>query len=198
VAEQTKKSEEAIEAALAAEREASASLLEAERAKFSEQLAEALAAEAEKGGVALEEYAIAQREQTNEMLTESRQMWTDTLESNRAAMASALEAQEGKFVEIADSARRRTQASLEAEVERSNAARKSALDVMGTSSHLHVELAGRLCLSVPVCICLSLSLDLIIMLHLSAGSGTDVALCIVSRCVPIDRTRAVGYNPGLV
>jgi hypothetical protein len=60
-------------------------------------------------------------------------MWTDTLEGNRDAMAAMLEAQEGKFAEIADAARRRTQVSLEAEVERSNVARKSALDAMCTS-----------------------------------------------------------------
>ena len=129
--EQAAQSEAKVAEALAAEREQSAAALEEERAKFSAKLEEALEAEAAKGGQALDEFAVKQREQTEEMLSEARQMWTDTLESNRASLGATLEAQESKFVEIADAARRRTAAALEAEVARNDAARQHALTAMG-------------------------------------------------------------------
>ena len=44
---------------------------------------------AAKGGEALDEFAVKQCEQTEEMLSEARQMWTETLESNCATLGAA-------------------------------------------------------------------------------------------------------------
>ena len=52
-----------------------------------------------------------------------RGRWAAALESNRTTMQEMLAAQESKFAECADAARRRTASLLEAEVSRNDAAR---------------------------------------------------------------------------